>query len=473
MPEPNPSRPLLAQPARSSAQRSALLLKLLVSAVVVGGLGVLVARLDVRHDLRRLRLGVLSGSADGNYYRLVKELGDSAARERGVVHNLISQGSADNIARLAAARRGCTAAVALAQDGSSWGDSKPLLLGRLPKAESVFFLGKQADRITDFGQLAGLKIGIGPSGSGAARIAQDLFALSEFRALGAKLEHHSLAKQLELAATGQLDLALLVMDEDARLVTQAVLQQDLQLAGFVHADVIARRLPHLRTGRIGAGEYDAVALRPQVDKKVLRVETLVLGNGCATRSQTMDLLTLLSRQFPDFMRHNRDTPNRTGLELDAAAHDFFERGGPELADQYAPWAVDVMPPANWVYLVMGVSLLFNAMNLGHRFRLWRIDVARVALEGKLAKTFGTATTLGDIARTAPNAERAGQAATLISELEQLSARSRDYSLSLLVPMGAEMTYRYQEELIHQALTALREYQQRTHSSLPPPAGDTV
>ena len=43
----------------------------------------------------------------------------------------------------------------------------------------------------------------------------------------------------------------------------------------------------------------------------------------------------------------------------------------------------------------------------------------------------------------------------------------------LVPMGAEMTYRYQEELIHQALTALREYQQRTHSSLPPPAGDTA
>jgi len=238
--------------------------------------------------------------------------------------------------------------------------------------------------------------------------------------------------------------------------------------GFRHADVIARRLPQLRTGRIGAGQFDAVALLPKQDKRVLRVETLLLGNGCASRSQIIDLLALLSRQFPDFVRHNRDTPNTTGLALEGAAQDFFKHGGPELADEYAPWLVDLMPPANWAYVVMGVSLLFNAMGLGHRFLLWRIDVGRVALESRLARAFGAATTLGDLARAAPDAERAQVAAELVDELSRLSARSRRYSLSLLVPMGEEMTYRYQEELIHQTLTALREYQRRTHDSLAPP-----
>jgi hypothetical protein len=429
-------------------------------------LALVVSHLDVRHDMRRLNIAILSGTPAGNYHRLIESLTDRAARERGTLRNLASEGSADNLARLMAARHDCSVTAALAQDGSDFGEDRPRLLGRLPKAESVFFLGKDADRVTEFSQLARMKIGVGPTGSGIARIAEQLFGLPELAALGIELTHHGLPEQLALAQEGKLDLAMLVIDEDAGLLSHAVLEQGLQIVGFRHADVIARRLPHLRTGRIGAGQYDAVALLPKEDKRVLRVETLVLSNGCAARSATMDLLSLLAEEFPDFVRHNRSTPNTTGLTLDPAAHDFFERSGPELADQYLPWLVDVMPPANWVYVVMGVSLLFNAMDLGHRFRLWRIDAARVALEGRLAKVFGAAITVGDLARAAPDPARAELVMNIVAELEKLSARSRSQSLSLVVPMGAEMTYRYQEELMHQTLTALREYQQRTRASSP-------
>jgi hypothetical protein len=458
-------RPLVPERGRGRTLGRTFLVKLLFVSALLAALALIVSQLNLRHDMRRLKIGVLSGAREGNYHRVVQRTAELAAKEHGLVYNVASEGSIDNVKRLAAAAESCEVAAGLAQDGAFGSAAKPLLLGRLPKAESVFFLGRNADQITDFAQLAGLRIGIGPDDSGAALIARDLFALPELRQLGATLSHHALEQQLELAAQGELDLALLVMDEDAALVSHAILRQGLQTAGFRHADVIARRVPHLRTGRIGAGEYDAVAPLPKSDKKVLRVETLVIGNGCASRSQTMDLLTLLSRQFPDFGRHNRNTPNTTGLELDPTARDFFERGGPELADQYAPWLVDVMPPANWVYIVMGVSLLFNAMTFGHRFRLWRVDAGRVALESRLAQGFGAAITVGDLARTAPDPARAALAAAIIAELEQLSARSRRYSLSLLVPMGEEMTYRYQEELMHQTLTALREYQQRTQQSL--------
>ncbi len=280
------------------------------------------------------------------------------------------------------------------------------------------------------------------------------------------LSNHPLVEQLELAEKGELDLAVMVMDEDADLVKRAVTERGLQLAGFTHADVIARRIPHLRLGRIGAGEYDPVRLLPPEDKRVLRVETLVLGNGCAGRSQTIDVLMLLSRQFPELIRHNLETPNGTGLTLSPTSRDFFQQGGPEAADEYVPWLVDVMPPANWAYVVMGVSLLFNAMGFGHRFRLWRIDAARVALEAELGRLFGAAATVGDIARATPvgelaTPERQQQVAAVVHRLEELSARSRKYSLSMLVPMGQEMAYRYQEELIHQTLAALRGFQGRT------------
>jgi hypothetical protein len=461
------NRPLAQQAVSQRLRRRTVALRVAMIVAPLLVLGGLASRLDLRPSLARLDVAISSGSTEGNYYRLVDSLTGLAARERGTVRNVVSEGSADNVRKLAEARQGCAVQVGLAQDGTAFGEPRPLLIGRLPKAESVFLFGRDADRIKEFAQLAKLKIGIGPAGSGAAHIAHTLFDLPELASLQVELSTHPLAEQLDLAATGALDLAMVVMDEDAELVKQAITTRGLQMVGFDHADVIARRIAHLRTGRIGAGEYDPVKLLPAVDKRVLRVETLVLGNGCSGRTQVTDLLVLLTRQFPDFLRHNRDTPNATGLELTTTSKEFFEHGGPELADQYAPWLVDIMPPANWAYVVMAVSLLFNAMGFGHRFRLWRIDAARVALESELTRLFGGAVTVDDLATRAPTGpghEPLASIDALITALEQLSARSRRYSLSLLVPMGQEMAYRYQEELIHQLIAALRAARARLPGS---------
>src|SRR5436309_6485870 len=40
---------------------------------------------------------------------------------------------------------------------------------------------------------------------------------------------------------------------------------------------------------------------------------------------------------------------------------FFLTGEPALADRYFPWLVNFLSPAYWVYLVMAVTVLFNAM----------------------------------------------------------------------------------------------------------------
>ena len=265
-----------------------------------------------------------------------------------------------------------------------------------------------------------------------------------------------------MAADGSLDLAALVIDPDAPLVDDWVGKRGLYLASFEHADSVARRLPHLKAGVVAAGHYDAVRVVPRVDRRVLEVETLLVGNDCASRVETLDLLEVLAMRYPGLVRHNRDTPNTTGLPLSHAAADYFANGGPELADQYVPWLVDVMPPANWAYVVMGVSLLFNAMGFGHRFRLWRIDAARVKLESELARLFPPSTTLGDIRRTRPEGPLATGPARaeidrVVGALEELAQRSRRYSLSVLVPMGQEMAYRYQEGVIYDTLAVLREF----------------
>jgi hypothetical protein len=434
--------------------------------LLVATLIALVSRLDLRPNLRHLQVALLSGPPEGNYHAIAGTIAAAAAKKGGRVDNVTSAGSIANVARLAAAARTCEVQAALVQGGLDVPDEPKIeLLGRLWKAESVFFLGKDGDKITQFAQLARLRIGIGPEGSGTARIARQIFASRELSGLGVVLSNHELAEQLDLAQKAELDLAVFVMDEDAALIEGAVRDRGLQIAGFPHADVVSRRFRFLRHGRIGAGQYDAVRMLPPVDKQVLRVDTLILGNGCARRSQVIGLLSSIADVFPDFIRHNRETPNATGLDLASAAKGFRDNGGPELLDEYLPRVSDVMPPSNWVHLGLGLSVLFNVMGIANRFILWRIDAARVRSEQEIATCFGPTTTLGDISRMDPSGDLLegrirDEVDRVIGELEALAARSRKLSLTVLVPMGGEMAYRYQEQVIYETLAVLHAFRER-------------
>ncbi len=55
--------------------------------------------------------------------------------------------------------------------------------------------------------------------------------------------------------------------------------------------------------------------------------------------------------------------------------------------------------------------------------------------------------------------------SLIAKLERLAARSRRQSLSMLVPMGQEMAYRYQEEIIYQTMAVLRDFVRRAEGAM--------
>ena len=231
-----------------------------VATLVIAAIVLLLSHIDVKHDMRRMNVRVLSGEPEGNYHALVDRLGALAAERRGVVENVASAGSLENVQRLAAAAKGsCDVQFGLAQDGTALGPRARAGRAAAP-TESVLFLGRDADAVRELADVKGMRIGIGPAGSGTAAVVRAMFELPELAALGVALSNHDVAEQLDLAARGELDLAVIVMDEDAPLVQEWVGRRGLRIAGFAHADSVARRLPHLRTGRIGAGQYDAVRL---------------------------------------------------------------------------------------------------------------------------------------------------------------------------------------------------------------------
>ena len=455
-----PGRALKALQAPSRPVRTALLLAVLVTiAALMATFG--------RPDLSHVEVAFLSGSEDGNYRAIVDKAAAEAQRRKGRIDNLPSAGSIENIERLAAANASCDIQFALVQDGIPWPKSHPLqLIGRLPVSESFVVLGRDADRIRSVADLRGMRVGIGPERSGSAYVARQVMA--QLAELDIKVTNHTLSEQLAMLERGDLDLGAMVIAPGATLMLQAVRDRKLQIADIAAADALARRLPSARAGIIKAGYYDPVRELPPTDKRIIEIDTLVLGNGCARESVTQGVMMALVRVFPNFVAVNREGPNLTGLEYAPAARSYFDNQGPDVVGEYLPWVIDIMPTARWVQLVFAFSLLFGAQAVWHRFRLWRLDAWRVRIEGEVTRLFAPDTTVVEIAESLPESRHRTPAAraqvdAAINELGELAERCRRQSLSMLVPMGQEMNYRYQERLIADLLHALRQFRARLDS----------
>jgi hypothetical protein len=133
---------------------------------------------------------------------------------------------------------------------------------------------------------------------------RQLFEDPDLKNLGVRLSTHEFAEQAELVAQGQLDLAAVVMAEDAEFLQDAVRTYDLDIASPRELEGLIKRHSWLDIGHIPAGRYDLERPSPSAERLVARVDTLVVTDGCARRAERVALLTLLSAQLPGFLRGN-------------------------------------------------------------------------------------------------------------------------------------------------------------------------
>ena len=421
--------------------------------------------LDLSPDMSYVDVSILSGSPEGPYHAMVERLVMTAVEEEATVRNIATRGSRENLERLVAAKDDCDVQLGLVQDGFDWTQYQDLaLIGRVGPPEALLLLGRNGDNIHRLTDLQGFRIGVGPERSGSAFKAERLFSAADIAPLGVTLEHHSLKQQIELAAAGELDLALFVMDEDAELIQEAVRNKGLQIVGLEHAEALARRFSFVHFGSLTAGQFDPVRILPPADKPILRLNTLLLSNRCISHSDIIGLMTLITRTAPNFIERNRTLQAPPGLALSESARDFFENQGAEFADEHVPWLVDIMPPSNWVYTIMAVSLFFNLAGFLNNQRLALIDLKRVALENDIAILFGHQITNDEILRYDPNATDrridSRELDRLIEAYKRHLNKCRHQSLSVFSPMGEEMGYRDQEMIMTATLDALRDLRQR-------------
>ena len=346
---------------------------LLVAAALVAAVA---SAFGIARDYGYLHASILTGSPAGQYHALATRLADRAKREHGTLLVISTEGSIDNISRLANNRGGCAEKFALIQDGTPVpADARLELLGQLPEQESLLLLGRTGHAFNTFADLRGASIGIGPEGSGTAYLMRQLFDDADLHALDVHLLHHGLLEQAELVAQSKLDLAAFVMQEDAEFLRTVIRQHGLDIVSPQDLQGLIARYPWLSLGRIPAGRYDLVRQIPIVDKQVVRLKTLLIASPCAQRADRIALLILVGAELPGFIRGNppSSTSPATVLPLAPEAHQFFLTGEPEIADRYFPWLALL-----WQNYSCRCPLQIHFRQCGHRCGGIRAKSSRMA-----------------------------------------------------------------------------------------------
>jgi TRAP-type uncharacterized transport system substrate-binding protein len=424
----------------------------------------------VDSDYSYVKASLYTGAATGEYHAVGERLAARAKKKRGRLTVVETPGSVENVRRLVGENGRCQPAFAFVQDGVPVPDNAGVqTLGRLPHPESLLLFARRGRSFGSFQDLKGASIGIGPAGSGTAYLMQLLLENSDLKDLDLRPSNHSTDDQAALVRSGALDLAAYVINENAPVVRNAIKKYDLEVVSPADEEGLLTRDKWLRLGRIPAGFFDLGLPSPSTDKVVAQVDTLVMTNSCVGRAERIALLSMLSDEFPSFVRSN---PPPSPFAQDAApladeSREFLANGQPALPDRYFPRLVNLMSPAYWIYLAMAVTVLFNGMEIYSRFRLWRLDANREQLEARLRALTDPPLSRDQVqtlpASAALRTPEAQTAATdLLKDLETLRARCRaQLETSWVTPMGREMYYRYQEQMAQGAITALTTLMSRS------------
>lgn len=445
-------------------RRTKVLIRITIGIGVVVMLLSLLEALDFGNGLDRVQLAVLSGPKDGHNDGLVDLIATRAHSRGGTVLNFNTHGSLENSKRMSSAHKSGEPLFAIIQNGLLGKSEMGLeLIAQLPTSKTFFVVGPDADNIRRFADLAGKRIGIGEHGGDTAFLSKLIFEQTDFKALKLELKHYDYAGQIQALRDGHIDLGVFFIESFCPMIIELMGTERFAIARFRSLEALARRFSFLRVEIIDLGHFDQIRDIPAEPISVLTASTVVLGNRQASRSQIVSLLSLLDRSFPGFIAYNRANRGQTSFSESHFAEKYFQNGGPTTLDRYAPWLLDLIELVNLLHAVLIFSVLFKTTGLLHRYRLWRIDSARLSLEALLVELLGRSFDLSDPNFVKPAiadfpADRQSDLNTLISQFQALKERCRRQSVSMFVPLGSEHYYRLQERAIIDLHSLLRRFQ---------------
>ena len=201
------------------------------------------------------QITIATGSPDGAYYKFGRAY-SVILQKYGITMDVITTaGSVENLKLLSADSGGVD--VAFLQGGIQPADRSDdaLSLGSLYYEPLWIFLSGRS-RINFLSGLRGMRIAVGPEGSGTKVLAMQLLMLNDVSNLNSKIISQGGEKAAEMLVRGEVDVAFFVTAHHTTVIQQLLRTQNLELMSMKRAPAYAARLHYLSVLELPGGAID-------------------------------------------------------------------------------------------------------------------------------------------------------------------------------------------------------------------------
>ena len=339
---------------------------------------------------------VMSAASSGSpYYRYAERYREVFARNGVKLEIRESNGSLDNLKRLADPASGVDAGIV--QGGAATTEDAPGLLsvGRVAYEPIWIFYsgGTRIERLTD---LKGKRILVGPAGSGTANVALRLLAANGITAETATLINSELPAYVDMLAKGEAEAGFLVLAAEAQTIQRLFRTANVRAMSFANADAYTQRFPFLSRVILREGVVDFAANIPPADISLIATTTAVVVREDAHPA----LVNLLAQALQEV--HSQPTVDASGnAPLFQRAGEFpsgsdpefvlsdearrVYRSGPPFLQRYMPFWVATMVDRLMVSFVVLLPLLIPLLRFAPQIYAWRMRRRIVYWYGQLRR----------------------------------------------------------------------------------------
>ena len=319
------------------------------------------------------RIVIATGQPDGAYFRFANEYKKRLAKHGVTLEVRETAGSVENLELL----QNEEVSIAMVQGGtgdSSVSDSRSLV-SLYPEPVWIFY--REENSIEKISDLNGLRIAIGPEGSGVRSIALELLGDNGIvDCETTTLSDESNSQAVENLKSGQIDAAFFVISSDSVVVNELITNDGIQLLDISRAASYQQRHRFLSKTILPEGVVNFQLNKPAADITLLAPTANLVVNGDFHHAlvplvleaiqevhEESDQLLVNSESFP--------SPKYTSFQLNTDAKRYF-KSGPSLLYRYFPFWVAAWLDRLKLILLPMLTLLIPLIKIAPPVYRWRI-----------------------------------------------------------------------------------------------------
>jgi uncharacterized protein len=326
------------------------------------------------------KIVIASGAPNGAYYRYARRYAEELQKEGLTVEVRETAGSVENLRLLG--QDGSGVSVAIVQSGVASPEEVPRFhaLGSLYREPLwVFYRGDK--RLERLSQLAGKRIGVGPTGSGTYAIAMRLLAVNGLVESGSSggnsrtlLVREDVAAAASALRKGQLDAAFFVAAFEAEYIQGLLNDRGVNLLNFDQHEAYRRRFRFLAPVTLPAGMVNLPENLPDRDVALLAPTAMLAVRKDFHPALISLLLTIATRihGHGDELSNPGEFPSESYCDfpLSDDARRFYESGQPVLQRLLPFWLASLVDRAK-VMLIPMVMLMMPLLRAAPPLMRWR------------------------------------------------------------------------------------------------------